>query len=60
MSVLTSLKAAAAAKLVSVDSTVQNYVTELEAQVSANKLLLVGAGVLGVVIGAVAGHLLLK
>ena len=57
MSELTSLKAAAAAKLVSVDSAVLTYVKGLEAAVNTNKLLVIGVGVAGLVIGWVIGHL---
>ncbi len=57
MSELTNLKAAAAAKLVSVDTAVLTYVKGLEAAVIANKLLVIGVGVAGLVIGGVIGHL---
>jgi hypothetical protein len=58
VSELTSLKAAAAAKLVSVDSAVKNYVTELESAVNSNRLLVIGVGVAALVVGAVVGHLI--
>lgn len=58
MSQITSLKAAAAAKLSGAEAAVKNYVTELEATVNQNRLLLIGVGIACLVVGAVAGHLI--
>lgn len=58
MSQVTSLKAAAAQKLAQVDASVKNYVTELETMVNQNRLLVIGVGVAGLIVGAVLGHLI--
>lgn len=58
MSTLTTLKAAAAAKLATAETDVKNYVTELEASVAGNKMIVIAAAVGGAVLGAVVGHLL--
>ena len=57
MSILSSLKTAAAADLATAKSTVTNYVAELEASVKANRTLLIATGVAGAFLGAVIGHL---
>ena len=58
MSQLTSAKAAAAADLASAKASIANYVASLEASVNANKLLVIGVGVAGLIVGAVVGHLI--
>lgn len=58
MSEFSSLKAAASAKLVSADSTVKTYVAQLEASINANRLLVIGVGLVGLVVGGVIGHLI--
>ncbi len=58
MSTLTTLKAAAAAKLATAEADVKNYVAELEASVSGNKILAIGCALGGLLLGAVLGHLI--
>jgi hypothetical protein len=57
MGTLSTLKAAATADLATAKTSIVNYVSELESAAKTSKSVMIGVALVGLMVGAVIGHL---